>query len=136
MAEITASLPARRQYRDISLSFAKNPVTHDVVMLTDADAVKRALRTLLLTRAGEAPFFPNFGSRLTSLLFEPIDPITTVLLQHEIRDTIAAFEPRVNVRQILVTPNADEHGYDVNIEFNILTQIEPITLVLYLSRLR
>jgi phage baseplate assembly protein W len=33
--------------------------------------------TFLLTNVGEVPFLPNFGSRLDTLLFEPIDPMTT-----------------------------------------------------------
>lgn len=136
MAELTATLPTRRQYRDLSLTFAKNPVTHDVVMVTDADAVKRSLRLILLSRTGETPFYPNFGSRITNLLFEPVDPITSVILQNEIRDTIAAFEPRVNLNAVVVTPRSDEQGYDINIEFSLRTQVDPVTLTLYLSRLR
>lgn len=136
MAELTATLPTRRQYRDISLTFAKNPVTNDVVAVTDTDAIKRALRLILLSRTGETPFYPNFGSRISQLLFEPVDPITSVLLQNEIRDTIVAFEPRVALTSLLVRPSSDEQGYDVNIEFSIRTQVEPVTLTLYLSRLR
>lgn len=136
MAELTATLPVRQEYKDVSLTFAKNPVTADVVSVINEDAVKRSLRMILLTRTGEAPFFPNFGSRVHELLFEPVDPISSVLLQNEIRDTIAAFEPRVNLNTVLVTPRADEQGYDVNIEFNLRTQTRPLTITLYLSRLR
>lgn len=136
MPEITVTNTRRRQYKDISLTFARNPVTHDVVVVSDTDAVKRALKVLLMSRAGETPFFPNFGSRLHTLLFEPIDPITTVLLQHEIGDTITAFEPRVNIEELSVVPTSDELGYDVNILFSIANQTQPITLTVYLTRLR
>lgn len=136
MPEITVTNTRRRQYKDISLTFARNPVTHDVVAVSDTDAVKRALKVLLMSRAGETPFFPNFGSRLHTLLFEPIDPITTVLLQHEIGDTITAFEPRVNIEELSVVPTSDELGYDVNILFSIANQTQPITLTVYLTRLR
>ena len=136
MPEITVTNTRRRQYKDISLTFARNPVTHDVVAVSDTDAVKRALEVLLMSRAGETPFFPNFGSRLHTLLFEPIDPITTVLLQHEIGDTITAFEPRVNIEELSVVPTSDELGYDVNILFSIANQTQPITLTVYLTRLR
>jgi hypothetical protein len=136
MPEITVTNTIRRQFRDVSLTFARNPVTHDVVTVSDADAIKRSLKLLLLSRAGETPFFPNFGSRLHRLLFEPIDPITTVLIQHEIGDTITAFEPRVNIEELSVVPTADELRYEVNLLFSIINQTQPITLTLYLTRLR
>lgn len=136
MPEIVSSFDTVRPYKDISLTFARNPVTNDVVAVTGEEDVKRALKLLLLSRTGETPFFPNFGSRLYRLLFEPIDPVTTVLLQNEIADTIIAFEPRVNIRQLTVEASPDESRYDVTLLFNLVNQIQPITLSLYLTRLR
>ena len=136
MPEIPTIFTKTRPYKDVSLTFARNVVTSDVVSVSDADAVKRSLKLLILSRAGETPFFPDFGSRIHTLLFEPLDTITSVLLQHEIQATIAAYEPRVNIRQLTVTPSSDELGYDVDCLFNIVNQTAPVTLTLYLSRLR
>ncbi len=136
MPEIPTIFTKTRPYKDVSLTFARNVVTSDVVTVSGEDAVKRALKLLIMSRAGETPFFPDFGSRIFRLLFEPIDTITSVLLQHEIQATIAAYEPRVNIRQLTVTPSSDEHGYDIECLFNIVNQVAPVTLTLYLSRLR
>jgi len=136
MAEITVTSNTRRTYRDVSLTFARNPVTHDIVTVTDTDAVKRSIRLLLLSRAGETPFFPNFGSRLERLLFEPIDPITTALIEDEIAVTLQAFEPRVNIQELTVTPVEDQNEYQVNLVFNLVNQVQPLTFTLYLTRLR
>ena len=136
MPEISTSFSTPRVYKDISLTFARNVVTSDVVTVSDADAIKRSLKLLLLSRTGETPFFPEFGSRIYTMLFEPIDPITTLLLQHEIEATVAAYEPRVRILQLSIVPSLDEQGYDVNFYFTIVNQVAPITLTLYLSRLR
>ena len=136
MPEIPTTFTKTRPYKDVSLTFARNGVTSDVVAVTDAAAVKRSLKLLLMSRTGETPFFPEFGSRIYRVLFEPIDPITTRLLQNEIQSTIDAYEPRVNIRQLTVTPSSDEQGYDVDCLFNIVNQVTPVTLTLYLSRLR
>ena len=136
MPEIPTIFTKTRPYKDVSLTFARNVVTSDVVSVSDADAVKRSLKLLILSRAGETPFFPDFGSRIHTLLFEPLDTITSVLLQHEIQATIAAYEPRVNIRQLTVTPSSDEQGYNIDCLFNIVNQVAPVTLTLYLSRLR
>lgn len=136
MPEISTIFTKTRPYKDVSLTFARNVVTSDVVTVSGEDAVKRSLKLLIMSRAGETPFFPEFGSLIFPLLFEPIDPITTVLLQHEMRATIAAYEPRVNIRQLTVTPSSDEQGYDIDCLFTIVNQVAPVTLTLYLSRLR
>lgn len=136
MPELSALTSTRRPYKDISLTFAKNPVTGDVVTLTDEDAVKRSLRLILGTRMGEAPFFPDFGSRITSLLFEPISPLTEALLRSEILNTIDAYESRVRVRRLTITPTSDELGYNITLEFNMVTQLQPVKFTFYLSRLR
>lgn len=136
MSELTATIQQRREYKDLSLTFARNPVTHDVATVSNEVAIKRSLRVLLLTREGEAPFYPNFGSRLHQLLFEPATLITEVLLQNEIRNTIDAFEPRVKVLNVDVALTADERGYNVNLTFRVVNTTTPLTLTLYLSRLR
>ena len=136
MPEITTTTNTRRIYRDVSLTFARNPVTHDVVTVTDADAVKRSIRFLLLSRAGETPFYPNFGSRLYNFLFEPFDQITTVLIESEITATIQAFEPRVNIQELTVSTDEANNAYRVNLVFNLVNQVQPLTFTLYLSRLR
>lgn len=125
-----------RQYCDLSLSFGLNPVTNDVITVTGDEAVKRAIKNLLLTITGEVPFFPNFGSRISQLLFEPIDPITTALLQSELLATVSAYEPRARIQSLLVTPTPDENRYQVDIVFLILNQATPVTLSLFLTRLR
>ena len=136
MPEITTTTNTRRIYRDVSLTFARNPVTHDVVTVTDADAVKRSIRFLLLSRAGETPFYPNFGSRLYNFLFEPFDQITTVLIESEITATIQAFEPRVNIQELTVSTDEANNAYRVNLVFNLVNQVQPLSFTLYLSRLR
>ena len=136
MPELSTTFSTRRAYKDVSLTFAKNPITNDVVAVTGADAVKRSLRLLLSLDDGETPFLPEFGTRLRGLLFEPIDPITTVMLRQEIEATIVAFEPRVTIRQLTVTPSADEFTYEINLLFSLVNQTQPLTLTLYLSRLR
>ena len=136
MPEYSTTVSVPRQFKDISLTMAKNPVTNDIVSVTGADAVKRSLRNLLSTNSGEVPFFPNFGANVSRYLFEPIDPITTVLLHREIETTIQTYEPRVAIQQLTVVPTVDEMRYQINLVFALVNQTTPLTLTLYLTRLR
>jgi phage baseplate assembly protein W len=136
MAEIDITLPRNREYTDISMTFAKNPVTFDIITLSGVDAVKRSIKNILMTQTGEVPFFPAYGSRIRHLLFEPMDPITSALLQSEILASIAAFEPRVKVLGLLLDFDEDGNRYQVQLTIRLLNQIQPIILSLFLSRLR
>ena len=125
-----------RDYKDLSLSFGKNPVTGDVIAVTGTEAVSRSIKTLLSTIAGEVPFFPDFGSKVNRLLFEPIDNMTTALLQSEIRATLEAFEPRIKIIALRVVPTPDENRYELTLTYRLVNLADPITLSLFLTRLR
>ena len=132
----TANFLINREYKDVSLTFARNPVTRDLVAVVGEEAIKRSVRNLLQTYTGEAPFFPNFGTRLQELLFENIDPITTKLIEDEILSTLKTYEPRVRVQSLSVRAVPDNHQYEVNLVFQILNDPKPVTLRIFLSRLR
>ena len=59
-----------KQYKDIDLCFRRNPVTGDIAVKENENAIKQALKNLMLTRPGERPFSPNVGSTIQDLLFE------------------------------------------------------------------
>lgn len=125
-----------REYKDMSLTMAKNPVTGDIVSVTGTEAVKRSLKNLINTVAGEVPFFPNFGSTVHELLFEPMDAITMTSLESSIRSTIQAYEPRVEILSLEVTPDEKELQYQVDLTIRLVNMLTPVTVSLYLKRLR
>ena len=125
-----------REYKDLSLTFGKNPVTNDVISITGEDAIKRAIKNLLLMSLGEVPFFPNLGSNVRGLLFEPADPITMSSLDDSIRTCLSAFEPRIRIVSLDIVPDKDGLTYTVNIVFRLVNLRDPITLSISLKRLR
>lgn len=136
MADISITTTNPRTYKDISLSLLKNPVTSDVTAVTGVDAVRRSVRTLLQIRAGEVPFLPDLGAGLDRLLFEPIDPITTAAIEDEIRGTLTAYEPRISIVTLTVTPTEDEQQYQIDLKFLVVNMLDPVTLTLFLTRQR
>jgi phage baseplate assembly protein W len=107
-------------YKDIDISFAKNPNTLDISKKIDVAAVKQALKLLINTQYYEKPFNPEFGSNIRSLLFQPFSLETANRLQDEIKQTINNFEPRVKIVSILVDPNLDTQEYNVEIAFYVV----------------
>ena len=47
---------SNRIYSDLNLSFTKNPATKDVAKLFDVQAIKRAVKNIILTNKYERPF--------------------------------------------------------------------------------
>ena len=84
-------------YKDLGLSFIPHPVTKNVSVLKNEDAIKRALRNLVLTNKGEKFFDELYGGNITALLFENLTPGDILDIKGNIRDAIRADEPRVTV---------------------------------------
>ena len=111
---------ASKGFNDISMSFKVSPLTFDLIANKNETAIARSIRNLILTAPGERPFNPELGSQVSRLLFNPMDDITTDSLREQISNTINNFEPRVNLRQVIVQPNFDVGEYDISIRYDIV----------------
>ena len=109
-----------RGFRDISLSFKVHPITYDLLSINDANAVSRSLRNLILTLNGERPFNSLLGTGLNRTLFEVLDTRVTTDIENEIRNVINNFEPRVSLRSVIVTPDFDQNGYHVLLDYEVI----------------
>ena len=109
-----------RSFKDISLSFQKNPITNDLIALKNATAISRSIRNLIFTQLGERFFSPNLGSRIGGSLFELLDYGSASAIETEIKITLDNYEPRVEVDTIEVTPEYDNNGYNVLIAYTIV----------------
>ena len=126
-----------RQYSDLDLFFTKKTVGSDVNKVTDIQAVKRSLRNLINLNAFEKPFHPEISVGVRELLFEPMTPITAVVLTRKIEDVINNFEPRVRLVSVRAIPDMDRNIYNVSIEFYVVNApTELVDLSVMLERLR
>ena len=94
-------------FKDFPLSFRVNPITKDIPLSKNEDAVRKALLNLLKTKKGTRPFRPDFGVNVERFLFEPADFETEVQINDEIARAIQTFEPRVQVIEIESIIEAD-----------------------------
>ena len=89
-------------YKDLNMFFTKHPTSKDVSKVTDVQAIKRAVRNLVLLNRGEKPFHPEIGGNVHGSLFENFTPIAEVELRAQIESTLSIYEPRVILEQIRV----------------------------------
>ena len=133
-------MPAERiskGFKDISAVFEVNPLNDDLIVLRNSNAIARSIRNIIFTSRGDKPFNPFFGSRVSELLFDPMDQITTLAIKTEIEETIKNFEPRVNLKEVQVNPLYDINEYSVVINYEIIgidVDVQQLSFALELTR--
>lgn len=125
-----------RTYTDLDLNFIANPVTGDVSVKTDAMAIKQSIRNLISTNHYERLFHPEIGSQVSALLFEQFSPLTKVMLEKSIQNTIINHEPRVKLENVRVALNNDDATAYITIVFTIANTNQPVSLDMALRRTR
>ncbi len=125
-----------KRFKDLNLSFTRHPITEDVTVKSDEEAVKFALKNLLLTRNFEVPFHPEIGSSLTSQLFENYNSAMKNIVSQEISTVIFNYEPRAEVLDVLFEATPSRNQITISIIFRMVNVSEPITLSFLLERTR
>ena len=97
-----------------------HPVTGDLQVTKEDAAVKQSVVNLLMTIPGERPFNSDLGSRISELLFEPLDYGIAAQIQDEIRTTIRNYEPRIGVVELVVEPDYEQNSFTVHMEYEIV----------------
>ena len=123
-------------YQDFKKTLEKSPVSADLTVLKDEDAVKESIKNLILTDRGERLMQPDLGGNISGMLFENITPATLVLIQNNIRTTIDLYEPRAELIDVIASSNIDDNVVKVEIAFYITNVQQPITLDVFLERTR
>jgi len=123
-------------YSDIDFAFTKKPVTADVALSYDAQAVSRSIRNLLNTQNYDRLFNPDLGSQITGLLFENISPVIATTMETMITNIIKAYEPRARLQSVRVSSQPDQNAYNVSITFYIENATLPTTTTILLERNR
>ena len=114
-----------RAFKYINLSFNAHPVTKDITVLKNENAIKRSVRNIVNTIPRERFFNPELGSDVRSSLFNFVDYGTASVIEKQIQIAIENFEPRVDNLQINVFPRPDSNEFEVNVIFDIIGQQFP-----------
>lgn len=69
------------------------------------DQVRQSILLILLTAKGERMMRPDFGAGLQPLVFSPLTATTAALAEHEVKDALIRFEPRIEVLDVTANPD-------------------------------
>ena len=114
-----------RAFKDISLSFDPHPITKDLQILKNENAIRRSVRNIVETIPTERFFNSILGSEVRSSLFEFVDFGTASVIEKQIIIALDNFEPRIDNVQVQVDPFPDRNSFDVTVLFDIIGQEFP-----------
>ena len=107
-------------FKDISFSFAPHPVTKDLPILKNERAIVRSVRNLVETIPTERFFNSDLGTDIRGSLFENFYPGMMRVIEDQIRETVYAYEPRIDNLNVQMNNYQDANGYDVTVFFDIV----------------
>ena len=129
---------ASRAFKDINLSFKRHPVTNDVVVIRDEDAIKRSVKNIIFTILGEKPFEPNFGSVINESLFDLNTSLNEIRVSDEIKQSLLNYEPRIDNIDVTVTVTPDTNEMNCTVQYEIVglpTPPQEVDVLLFPARL-
>ena len=109
-----------RAFKDISLSFTPHPVTKDLPVLSNERAIIRSVRNLVETIPSERVFNSLLGTSIRDTLFDNFDRSTVMIIEDEVRQVVANYEPRVTNVGVKVSANPDDNFLSVDVFFEIV----------------
>ena len=109
-----------RSFKDISLSFKRHPVTNDVLVIKNEDAIKKSVINLCRTRLTERFFNDLLGTSIEDSLFELNNGEVASSVEEEVKVLLQNFEPRINVTDVIVDTETDPNGLYISVRYNIV----------------
>lgn len=123
-------------YSDFLTSFLAHPNTGQITKVKEADAVKQALKTLILSNKYEKIRNPRWGCNIRRHLFEQFRPHVMQDIKADIENAIELHEPRVKLLDVDVKPSEDENSVFISIKFALATVKDTQELSINLYRVR
>jgi phage baseplate assembly protein W len=99
-------------------------------MAGGARKLEQAMRLVLSTFPGERPYRPEFGCKLRSYVFAGASVDVLGRIAAEVRSSLTRWEPRVNVDEVIVHPDAaNEALLHIDITYTAKGENDPRNLV-------
>jgi phage baseplate assembly protein W len=123
-------------FADLPLDFIPHPNTKDIRPITDIQAIRQAVKILVLSNFYDRPFHPELGANVTRYLFENADQFTAIGIRDEVLRIIERREPRVTNPKVEVQLDQEYNRLLVTIVFQIRNTNTNSEVSFYLDRIR
>lgn len=112
-------------------SFPVSPAddAHRLLYLDGPEKVREAIWIILDTEPGERIMRPSFGCGLRRYLGEPNTVAVRALIRHDVEQALTAWEPRISVTSVDITPGDDPSLVEIAIAYVHVRTSRPDNLV-------
>jgi uncharacterized protein len=120
-----------REYIGQGLSFpAQLTPRGSLTLVSGHTEIEQAIRIILGTVPGERKMRPTFGCRAWELVFDSNHGATQALMALYVREALAMWEPRIDVKDVFAYRDPDhDGGMMVDIRYEIKANHDPRALV-------
>lgn len=122
-------------FSDFRTDFSAHPVTGDIVLVSNEQAVATEMRNLVLTATGER-WNQSIGGNIRRYLFDLPSPITSDGLRNDLKLLIDNFCERATGVDVQVYFQPDQNSYSATITYACLNSSGRSSLSVLLKRIR
>lgn len=124
------------KYADIRTNLDVHPMTGDLLLFKDEQAISSQIKNLVFIDYYELFWKPTIGAGVPQTLFDNfVDGETEDMLEQRIRETITKYVKRAQLIGVSVVYDG-HNGYTANIVYRPINQIDSVTLNIILTRTR
>lgn len=128
-------LKPSREFVDLDFAFTMHPISKNVSVKKNVNAVKQSILNLMQLKTGDKPYHPEIKSPIYEFMFENASPIMEVVLEDEVKRYLDFYEPRAVIRNVDVRfPTVN--SIQCTIEGEIVNTNEPFTVNTLIDRVR
>lgn len=111
-------MPTANDYIGAGFAFPLQVNVQGSVQLSDRTPnLEESIQIILQTRLGERVYRPNFGSRLSEMVFEPMNSQTLLRIRLYVEEALEMWEPRITLNEIVTEPNQEKGQVDIRIYY-------------------
>jgi phage baseplate assembly protein W len=100
-----------------------------VQLSTGTPNIEESIVIILRTDLGERVYRPNFGSRLSELVFEPMNVQTLMLIRLYVEQALEMWEPRIILKEVRADPDPIRGRVDIEIVYQPKNSLDTRSLV-------
>ena len=101
-----------------------------VALVSGEQEIEESIRLILGTARGERPMRPEFGCGIHDYVFAPVNAATIGSISRDVRQSLARWEPRIDVSEVDVLADPDDPSRMViQISYAIRRTNDPRNLV-------
>ena len=107
---------------DLSYNFLSHPVTGNLILSKNQEAIKQSIKTLLFLNLYEKPYNLQINAGIRSYLFENMNIVDADILKSKIEIILLKFEPRILLESIELQYLDRTNSMVIEIKYKIVNQ--------------